>query len=83
LYSFLYIDLMFATGLTPTLTEALTSLAEHVPSLFPIIQEKLLNTLCLELAGKPFLYPGMKKASFVDVAVTSNTPTKLNAVRTS
>jgi FKBP12-rapamycin complex-associated protein len=57
-------DLMFSGGLNPTLTEALTELAIHIPSMLPNIQEKLMDHLSMVLAGKPFLHPGNRTTKF-------------------
>jgi FKBP12-rapamycin complex-associated protein len=57
-------DLMFKSGLSPELTEALTELAAHSPSTLPNIQEKLMNQISLVLAGKTFVYPGNRTNIF-------------------
>jgi FKBP12-rapamycin complex-associated protein len=58
------LDLMFKSGLSPELTEALTELAAHSPSTLPNIQEKLMNQLSWVLAGKTFVYPGNRTNIF-------------------
>jgi FKBP12-rapamycin complex-associated protein len=57
-YRTLLTDLMLSGGLNPTLTEALTELAIHIPSMLPTIQEKLMDQLSIVLSGKPFVHPG-------------------------
>lgn len=52
------LDLMFAYGLSESLVLALQDLATNIPPLLPTIQERLLNLLCLILAGEPFKTPG-------------------------
>lgn len=52
------LDLMFAYGLSEALVQALTDLSTHIPPLLSTIQERLLNLLCLILAGEPFKTPG-------------------------
>jgi hypothetical protein len=53
-----FVDLMFVAGLNQTLTDSLTELAVHIPSLLPNIQEKLLDHVSIILAGQPFVHPG-------------------------
>ncbi|KAF8421355.1 armadillo-type protein [Terfezia claveryi] len=48
------LDLIFACGLSESLTQALVDLAHYIPPLLPIIQEKLLNMLSIVLSGRPF-----------------------------
>lgn len=48
---------MFKSELSSTLTEALTKLAIHSPSILPNIQEKLMNQLSRVLTGKNFVFP--------------------------
>jgi len=48
------LDLIFACGLSESLTQALVDLAHYIPPLLPIIQEKLLNMLSMVLSGRPF-----------------------------
>ncbi|KAI5794446.1 armadillo-type protein [Peziza echinospora] len=48
------LDLIFACGLSESLTQALVDLAHYIPPLLPIIQEKLLNMLSMCLSGRPF-----------------------------
>ncbi|KAF8468992.1 armadillo-type protein [Kalaharituber pfeilii] len=48
------LDLIFACGLSSSLTQALVDLAHYIPPLLPIIQEKLLNMLSMVLSGRPF-----------------------------
>ena len=68
-------DLMFSGGLNPTLTEALTELAIHIPSMLPVIQEKLMDQLSIVLAGRPFTHPGnrttkLRKSISVQPSIT-------------
>lgn len=55
------LPLMVATGLSETLTEALSDLATYVPSLLPSIQIRLLDVLSLVLSNKPFRAPSGSK----------------------
>ncbi|KAL6045690.1 Serine/threonine-protein kinase TOR, partial [Balamuthia mandrillaris] len=55
------LELMFGTGLSPMLTEALTELAGHIPSMLSNIQEKLMDHISLILAGKSFLHPDQRR----------------------
>lgn len=66
---------MFSGGLNPTLTEALTELAIHIPSMLPMIQEKLMDQLSIVLAGRPFTHPGnrttkLRKSISVQPSIT-------------
>ncbi len=53
---------MMNTGLSATLTEALTVLAENIPSLTPSIQIRLLDVLSVVLSNKPFRAPSTTKS---------------------
>jgi len=65
--------MMFAVGLNPILTEALADLAEHIPSMLPNIQEKLMDHVSIILCGQPFVHPGSvhKKMARVSSGVLS------------
>ena len=48
------LELIFACGLSGSLTQALVDLSHYIPPLLPTIQEKLLNVLSVCLSGRPF-----------------------------
>ena len=50
---------MFAEGLTQTLTDSLADICKYIPELSNEIREKLLDILSMNLAQKPFHYPGI------------------------
>ena len=52
------LELMFNTGLSEPLTEALVNLAQHIPPLLPTIQDKLLDMLAIVLSGQSYRHPG-------------------------
>ncbi|KAF9162608.1 phosphatidylinositol kinase- protein kinase tor1 [Actinomortierella ambigua] len=52
------LELMFASGLSEPLRQALTDLANCIPPLLPTIQERLLNMLSLILSGQTYKPPG-------------------------
>ncbi|KAK4993720.1 phosphatidylinositol kinase-related protein kinase tor1 [Elasticomyces elasticus] len=52
------LDPIFACGLSPSMTQALTDLAYFVPPVKTAIQEKLLDLLSQVLCGRPFLQLG-------------------------
>ncbi|KTW30812.1 hypothetical protein T552_00524 [Pneumocystis carinii B80] len=57
------LDMMFCCGLSEPLRQALVDLTCHIPSFFPIIQERLLNLLSMILSGKPFKVLGSPATS--------------------
>jgi hypothetical protein len=59
------LDKMFAGGLSPTLTDALGDLARFIPDMDQDIQKRLLDSLSIILAGKPFNYPGTPRRKYV------------------
>ncbi|MCO5558518.1 hypothetical protein L7F22_012103 [Adiantum nelumboides] len=48
------LDAMFASGLTPTLVEALESIVSRLPSLLPTVQERLLDSISFVLAKSTY-----------------------------
>lgn len=52
------LDLMLACPLSDYMQETLTTLIDKIPSLGPVINEKLLDMLCLSLSGDKFRPPG-------------------------
>jgi serine/threonine-protein kinase mTOR len=52
------LPLMMNEGLTATLTEALADLGATVPVWLPAIQQRLLDQICMVLAGKPYVPSG-------------------------
>jgi len=48
------LDQMFCAGLSSFLTDSLTSIAQHIPSLLRAIQERLLDTISLILSKNPY-----------------------------
>eukprot|EP00742_Colponemidia_sp_Colp-10_P007030 GILJ01007544.1.p1 GENE.GILJ01007544.1~~GILJ01007544.1.p1 ORF type:complete len:2402 (-),score=355.14 GILJ01007544.1:281-6541(-) len=48
------VDQMFSAGLSSTLINALRELSQHIPSLLPAIQEKLLSAISVILTQKPY-----------------------------
>ena len=59
---------MFNAGLNPTLTEALSSVVHYVPSLLPLVQERLLHEISNTLAGTAFAFPGSTAAPTMPAA---------------
>lgn len=55
------LEIMFATGLSPSLTICLQELSQNVPVLRSEISKGLLNMLSLVLRNKPFLHPGLPR----------------------
>ncbi|CAK5267693.1 unnamed protein product [Mycena citricolor] len=47
-------DLMFASGLSETLRDALIAIVTHIPPFLKPVQERLLNMLCIILSGKEY-----------------------------
>ncbi len=52
------LDCMFNNGLCATLVDALVEIAAHIPSLLPVIQQRLMNELSMILCLEPFHPPG-------------------------
>ncbi|KAI5480415.1 FKBP12-rapamycin complex-associated protein [Pseudohyphozyma bogoriensis] len=52
------LDLMFAFGLSRSLHAALVQLGKDIPPLLPEIQERMINLLSMNLAGRPFTQAG-------------------------
>ena len=48
------LDLIFACGLSESLTQALVDMAHYIPPVKLTIQEKLLDMLSMVLSGRPF-----------------------------
>ncbi|KAG0343766.1 phosphatidylinositol kinase- protein kinase tor1 [Podila humilis] len=48
------LDLMLATGLSEPMCRSLTDIATHIPPSLPVIQDRLLNIISLELSNRPF-----------------------------
>ncbi|MCO5588585.1 hypothetical protein L7F22_042542 [Adiantum nelumboides] len=48
------LDAMFASGLTPTLVEALESIVSSLPALLPTVQERLLDSISFVLAKSTY-----------------------------
>jgi len=77
------LDKMFSSGLHSTLIEALRAIVQHIPQLYPLIEQKLINEIGLVLGGAPYKQPQallgltkMKKAhraSFDDMVAESET----------
>eukprot|EP01117_Protostelium_nocturnum_P014316 TRINITY_DN5444_c0_g1_i3.p1 TRINITY_DN5444_c0_g1~~TRINITY_DN5444_c0_g1_i3.p1 ORF type:complete len:2209 (+),score=787.54 TRINITY_DN5444_c0_g1_i3:161-6787(+) len=49
---------IFASGLSQSLTDSLSTIASNIPEISTEIQENLLDLLSITLAGKLFYYPG-------------------------
>ncbi|KAF4581337.1 phosphatidylinositol kinase- protein kinase tor1 [Pleurotus pulmonarius] len=48
------LSLMFACGLSGALVSALSDIVTSIPPLLPMIQDRLLDMLCMVLSGKPY-----------------------------
>lgn len=47
------LNVCFAAGLSPTLVDALSKIATHLPTLLPLVQQRLLDMITATLAAKP------------------------------
>ncbi|KAI9320096.1 armadillo-type protein [Dichotomocladium elegans] len=52
------LDLMFNCGLSESLVEALSKIADRIKPLAPVIQDRLLNVISITLCGQPYKQPG-------------------------
>uniref|UniRef100_A0A1D1Y0I7 Serine/threonine-protein kinase TOR n=2 Tax=Anthurium amnicola TaxID=1678845 RepID=A0A1D1Y0I7_9ARAE len=74
------LDAMFSFGLSPTLVESLEQITLSVPSLLPIVQERLLDCISLVLSRTP--YPQVRGAVAVGVSRvnTMNNPQQMSEI---
>ncbi|KAJ1956048.1 phosphatidylinositol kinase- protein kinase tor1, partial [Dispira parvispora] len=80
------LDLLFLSGLNPSLKRTLTNIAKNVSQLLPAVQSKLLDELSLILAGQPYVAPGVylpTATSMSTSAIVTGTTTATAAALTS